>query len=138
MVECSSCGKPVGVFSVRHKLEDGSILCGDCLDKWEKGQLKGKIIKNSESRKQGEIKEIKCKCSECGKVWHYLESEEKHLRTQAVGNAMVGCGMCCNPFGALFSNKAQDLSREANKFSKCPKCGSGNITKTEIYYDKEA
>lgn len=83
------------------------------------------------------VKEIKCICNQCGKVWHYLESEEKQLRTQATGNALMGCSMCCNPFAGLFLNKANELNREADKFKKCPKCGSGDINKKVIQYEKK-
>tara|TARA_Y100000310_G_C20680163_1_gene815467 strand:+ start:2288 stop:2557 length:270 start_codon:yes stop_codon:yes gene_type:complete len=84
------------------------------------------------------IKELKCKCNQCKHVWHYLSSDEKGLKTQQVGNAMVGLGMCCNPFGAYFMNKSIEQGRQASdKFNKCPKCGSGDIKKTEHYYDKK-
>jgi len=78
------------------------------------------------------IKEIKCTCNECGHIWHYLESDIKRLQGQAVSNAMIGAGMCCNPFGSLFMNKSMDVSRELEKFSKCPKCNTSNITKEEL------
>jgi len=83
------------------------------------------------------VKEIKCTCNECGKVWHYLEAEEQRLRTAAVGNALVGCGSCGNPFGQIASTKSLELSNQAEKLKKCPNCGSGNIIKTDVYYEKK-
>ena len=83
------------------------------------------------------VKEIKCKCNQCGKIWHYLPSEESSIKTQQVGNAMVGVGMCCSPLGPLYSNKSLDLARQANKFKKCPECGSSDITKKTIEYERK-
>jgi len=83
------------------------------------------------------IKEIKCKCNQCKKVWHYLPSEEKSMKTQQLGNAMVGVGSCCSPVGGLYSNKAQDLARQLNKFKQCPECGSSDITKKTIEYEQK-
>ena len=82
------------------------------------------------------VEEIMCTCNQCGHVWHYLKKDEQILAGQAVGNLMVGAGMCCNPFGSLFVNKSIEASREAEKFSKCPKCGTRNIKKESYYYEK--
>lgn len=84
------------------------------------------------------IKEIKCKCNQCGKIWHYLPQEEKSLKTQQASNAMIGFGMCCNPFGAYFMNKSIEQGRQAaDKFKKCPECGSSDITKKTIEYEQK-
>ena len=87
--------------------------------------------------KKGKVKEWKCKCNQCKHIWHYLDSEEKQLKGQQLGNALIGVGMCCNPFGAYFSNKSIEQARERNKFNQCPKCGTGDITKEEVYYEKK-
>ena len=96
-----------------------------------------KKINGSNFDPKKHVKEIRCKCNECGKVWHYLEDDEKNLKRQAKSNALIGCAMCGNPFGALFSNKAIDTNKELNKLKKCPECGSQNIKKESIFYEKE-
>lgn len=35
MVECSKCNKKLGFLSSKNRLEDGSILCSSCFDKWK-------------------------------------------------------------------------------------------------------
>ena len=98
--------------------------------------LESKITKeNFDSKKH--VKEIKCVCRECGKIWHYLPSDEAHLRLGAAGNAMMGCGSLCSPFSPLYSNKAAELGRQANQLSKCPNCNSSNVTKEEVYHEKK-
>jgi hypothetical protein len=83
------------------------------------------------------ITELKCTCKECGKVWHYLKRDEELMALQQAGNAMVGCGSCCSPFGAYYSNKSMEVGRDAQaKFKKCPSCGSINITKEEHTIEK--
>jgi len=88
-----------------------------------------------------QVKEIKCKCNECGKVWHYLEAEEQRLNMAAAGNALSACGslgMCCGccPFSTIFSSKSLELSTQAAKLKKCPNCSSVNVTKTAVYHEK--
>jgi|SRR3989344_4483285 len=96
-----------------------------------------KSINENNFDRKVHIKEIKCTCKQCGKIWHYLEDEEKGLKSQAGLNALIGCGTCGSPIGALFSNKSIDTSRELNKLKKCPECGSQNIKKESIFYEKE-
>lgn len=38
MVECSKCNKKLGFLSAKNKLENGSILCSSCFDKWKEQQ----------------------------------------------------------------------------------------------------
>jgi len=126
---CPNCGKKLSMLKTGLLYRQGgkrfcSIKC--------KGEF------SSAKTKDGKVKEMKCKCKQCGKVWHYLETDEKQLRTQSTGNALIGCGLCCNPFAGLFLNKANELKREADKFKKCPVCGSGDITKEVIQYEKKA
>ena|SRR3989338_5521302 len=81
------------------------------------------------------IKEIKCTCKECGKVWHYLKSEETSDSLSSCGNAMVGCGTCGSIFSPYYMNKSKDYADKTQKYKKCPACGSVNITKEEITHD---
>ena len=131
MVKCKSCGKGIGLFNVATDFS-GNRYCNSCSRKIKK--------EDKQLEKEGKIKEIKCKCNACGKVWHYLEKDLKLIKKQQAGNALTGAGMyagCCSPFGALFSNKAIDLKKEADRFDKCPECNSSNIKKTTIYYEKK-
>lgn len=84
----------------------------------------------------GFVNEIKCKCKECGNIWHYLSEEEKNIRSQAKSNALIGLGNLFTPTGAFFSNKSIDAQKELTKFSKCPKCGSANIIKENHNFEK--
>ena len=88
------------------------------------------------------ITEIKCKCNQCKKVWHYLKSDELKLQTEAVGQHLTGCGsfmMCCgcNPFTPLYMKDANATTRKLDKFKQCPECSSRNITKKEINHEKK-
>jgi len=98
--------------------------------------LENKITKENFDPKK-HIKEIKCACKQCGKIWHYLPSDEANLRLQQAGNAMLGCGTLCSPFSAFYSNKAVEVGRQANQLSKCPNCNSSDIVKEEIYHEKK-
>jgi len=120
--------------------------------------LKSKQHKNEKSPELKSVdgkyvKEIKCKCNECGQVWHYLEAEERRLRLAAKGNALTGCcgslGMCggmlvddnavthCMPAIKIFTDRSQERINQAEKLKKCPKCGSDNITKMDVYHEKK-
>ena len=84
------------------------------------------------------VKEIKCKCNECGKVWHYLESEVKKLKDEQTKNACISVSTFgCIPSQAYFLGEAQKKEKQAKELNKCPNCGSWNVTKTVIYYKKE-
>jgi len=138
MPKCSECGKILKTFDLK-PISDwkGNRFCSlGHKEKFTQGINEDKN-KEKEMISKGMIKEIKVKCNQCKHVWHYLESDEKKLRQQAVGNLMVGGGMCCNPFGALFLNKSIETSREADKFKKCPQCNSIDITKTPVYHERK-
>src|SRR3989338_2988457 len=107
LVTCRSCKK---------KNPEGAKFCESC----GKDLRRGVKPESQSPSKKKTICEIKCICNQCGKVWHYLKSDERGLKMQACGNLLVGGGMCCNPFGSLFLNKSIEASREANKFNKCP------------------
>ncbi len=123
------------MFSAKSDFSGNSFCSNECKSKFIEKKNKEKETEK-EMKSKGMIKEIKCKCNQCGNVWHYLEEDEKKLKSQAMGNAMIGCGMCCNPFGALFSNKSIDLQREMDKMKKCPKCNSTDVSRTPNYYAK--
>jgi hypothetical protein len=131
MPNCTQCGKQVSMFSAKSDFSGNSFCSDECKIKFTEKKNKEKEMKS-----KGMIKEIKCKCNQCGNVWHYLEEDEKKLKSQSISNAMIGCGMCCNPFGALFSNKSIDLQREMDKMKKCPKCNSTDVTRTPTYHEK--
>ena len=139
MTNCAQCGKKVGFFELKRNSDfSGNTFCSfECRSKFHKKKKEEKQ-KDKEIESNGMIKEIKCKWNQCKHAWHYLESDEKKLKNQATGNALIGAGMCCNPFGALFSNKSIDLQRELEKMKRCPKCNSMDITKTPIYHEKKS
>ncbi len=137
MPNCAECEKKVSFFTSKSDFS-GNHFCGDqCKTKY---QDKKKIdqLKEKEMKSQGKIKEIKCKCNQCGNIWHYLEDDEKKLKSQAIGNSMIAAGMCCNPFGALYSNKSIDIQKEIDKMKRCPKCNSMDFSKNPIYHAKRS
>lgn len=90
---------------------------------------------NSQVKKESigtrrKIKETKCKCKSCGKIWHYgktdmLNSAADNLST--FGKDMMCCTGC---MPALFipDKKVIDLN-------KCPNCGSKAIYKEEVIHE---
>ena len=95
-----------------------------------------KQISEKEFDPKKHIKEIKCKCNQCGKVWHYLEKEEKRVKSQI---GWSGCGQmtCCLPVQLYSKQEGGKWEQELDKFKKCPKCGSHNIKKENVYYEKK-
>jgi hypothetical protein len=98
----------------------------------EQGRKNDKKMKS-----KGMIKEFKCGCNQCGKIWYYLESEEKRISVQAGSNGILGCTMCCSPIGLWFSNKAIDLQKDLEKMKRCPNCNSTDIIKAAVYHEKK-
>jgi len=135
MPNCAQCAKQVGYFGSKSDFS-GNYFCSDECKKLFADNVKKEKETEKEMKSKGLIKEIKCKCNQCGNVWHYLEEDEKKLKNQSGLNACIGCGMCCNPFGAIFSNKSMDLQREIGKMKKCPKCNSIDVLRTTIYHEK--
>ena len=80
------------------------------------------------------ITEIKCKCNSCSHVWHYLPSEEKKVKSGQCWSAYGMC-TCCLPLQLYSKNESLKWEKEMDKFKKCPKCGSVNITKRKIEHE---
>ena len=121
--------------------------CGNKLSKFKTGliyRFDGKrfcsINCRIEFSKKGDnkIKEIKCTCNQCGKVWHYLPQEKMEQTGAEIHNFskhLMTASLCCgNPlgcFGALIpTQKVIDLER-------CPECKSKNVKKQTVYHKKE-
>lgn len=112
-------------------------------NKKETDKVKGKkFLKEDEYKKlpsadkKNYVKEWSCKCNNCGKKWAYLDKIEKQMKSQAISNSLMGLGMCCNPCGAIFSNKSIDTSNEIEKLKQCPKCQSSNAKCEARYFKK--
>lgn len=88
-----------------------------------------------QTKKVKTVTEIKCTCNECGKVWQYLENEEKAMKDQANLNACVACGQIGSPTSPYYSNKVGELNRQVDKLKKCPSCNSINVTKEKHTVD---
>ncbi len=79
------------------------------------------------------VTEIKCKCRECGKIWHYLPHEEQAQKMEETGKNMIqASACCCNPIGILTGVTRQ----RPRAIDSCPNCGSRNVEKTEKTYSK--
>lgn len=94
--------------------------------------------KLSWSDKQKYEKEWSCVCNECKTKWHYLDSVEKQMNSQALGNALIGFGFCCNPcVTTATSNANTQIAQQKVKLKSCPKCGSSNVTKKAKSFKKQ-
>lgn len=90
--------------------------------------------KNSKDLKEAiimpTIKETKCTCQSCGKIWYYGKQEV----IESFGNSMSNCGksmMCCTgcmPAALIPDKKVVD-------YSKCPECNSKAVIKEEVFHD---
>lgn len=135
--KCDKCGKK---FDSKKETEKHEKNC--------KGKERDKIKRIAESvnneqfdklnssDKNNYVKEWFCECKTCGEKWHYLDDVEKEMKRQLTGNALIGLGMCCNPCGAIFSNKSMDLKREIDKLKQCPKCKSSHVKCEARYFRK--
>jgi hypothetical protein len=76
------------------------------------------------------IKEKKCTCVECGKIWHYDKKDafENNLnKVSNAGKAMSCCGGCIPAL--LIKDK------EVVDFERCSSCSSKNIKCEEISHE---
>ena len=135
MPTCVECGKKVSYFNYKWDISSQNYFCSDeCRNKFRE---KKNIEK--EMQKKGMTKEIKCKCNQCGKIWHCLESREKEIEKNIKTNAGIQAGFAFFNVGAATQAKRnveaqQDL---LDKLKKCPECGSHDITKEAIYFEKK-
>lgn len=76
------------------------------------------------------IKETKCTCVECGKVWHYNKKDISENNKNKISNAGKGmaCWGGCMPALLIQDKKVTDLKR-------CPVCNSQNVKSEEISYE---
>ena len=129
--KCDKCGKR---FDTRKQAEKHEKNC-----KKRKGFNKFKFIEgmdiNAKIRNKKTIKEIRCKCNSCGKVWHFLPEEEKRAKSGKCWSA-YGQMSCCLPMQLYSKHEGLKWQDKLDKFKKCPKCGSVNITKKELEYAK--
>ncbi len=81
-------------------------------------------------KKKKIIKEKKCTCNVCGKIWHYGKeeiSEQKGNKLANVGKAMMCCGGCW-PALLIQDKKVVNLNQ-------CPQCSSKNVKCEEVEYE---
>jgi hypothetical protein len=76
------------------------------------------------------IKETKCTCNACGKVWNYGKKDMDEQKNAKLANASKGLLCCsgCWPALLIQDKKVIDLT-------KCPECGSRNIKTEEVSYE---
>jgi len=134
MPNCAQCGKQVGFFGAKSDFSGNSFCSDECKNKFQNKMNKDKQ-KDKEMKEKGMIKETKCKCNQCGKVWHYVEEEEKRVKGQIKWSAN-GQMTCCLPLQMYSKQEGGKWEQQLDKFKKCPKCGSHNITKIPQYYEK--
>lgn len=88
------------------------------------------------------IKETKCTCKACGKVWHYGKEEAfQNLgeKMENFGNSMSNTGknmMCCSGcLPALFIPEKQE--KKIKDLNQCPDCGSKAVKKEVVVHNVE-
>ena len=88
-------------------------------------------------QQKGYTKEWACKCTECNRKWHYLDSVEKKLQSQILANSLqtVGAACTCNPcLSSATSNASTHLNKELESLKSCPDCGSQNVYKQARFF----
>lgn len=90
--------------------------------------------------KPKQIKETKCTCQACGKVWFYGKEEVYENRGKKLENfssSMSNAGkdmMCCTGcFPALFIPEKQE--KEVKDLNQCPECRSKAVNKEEVIHN---
>ncbi|MBS4195747.1 hypothetical protein [Lederbergia citri] len=88
------------------------------------------------------IKETKCTCQACGKVWYYGKQEAIQNfgeKMQNVGKDMSNTGkdmMCCSGcLPALFMPDKQKSN--VKDLNSCPECGSKAVKKETVIHNVE-
>ncbi len=112
--------------------------CDKCGKKFETKEGAKKHEKSCKGKKDKKkvIKEVKCKCNSCGHVWHYLPGEEKRAKSGACWSA-YGQMSCCFPMQLYSKQEGLKWQDKLDKFKKCPRYGSVNITKKEIEHETD-
>lgn len=89
-----------------------------------------------------QIKETKCTCKACGKVWFYGKSEAMENfgdKMQSASSSMSNAGkdmMCCTGcLPALFIPEKKE--KDVKDLNKCPECGSRAIEKEVVVHNVE-
>ena len=80
-------------------------------------------------KKGKQVKETKCTCKSCGKIWHYGKQEQFENANAAMSNAgksMMCCGGCAPAI--LIPDK------KVVKLDRCPNCGSKAITTERVVH----
>ncbi len=111
--------------AVKHNKKHG--LEKEKLDKKESGEY----------HELREVKETRCICNQCSKVWHYLKKDEDGVRGAKSHNLtknLVQATACCgSPVGcfaaAIPEKKVKDLDQ-------CPNCKSRDIKRETITYKR--
>ncbi len=75
------------------------------------------------------VKETKCTCNSCGKVWYFGKQEQIQEGARAVTTASSACLCpCLGCLSAIFGKRPKD-------FKQCPQCQSKNVTTEEVSYE---
>lgn len=112
-------------------------------DYWTKENLlRDTKPKQKIEQKPKQIKETKCTCNACGKVWYYGKEDVIQNfsdKMGSVGNSMSNAGkdlMCCTGcVPALFiPNKPE---KEVKDLDRCPECSSKAVKKEVVVHNVE-
>lgn len=112
---------------------------------WNKENLFGDMEpkeQDGNGTKTKQIKETKCTCNACGKVWYYGKEEALQNfgeKMESFGSSMSNTGkdmMCCGGcLPALFIPEKQ--VKEVKDLNRCPECSSKAITKETVVHNVE-
>src|SRR3989338_11642722 len=126
MPKCAQCGKQVGFFSAKTAPRSKNsfatdFFCNDeCKNKFTEKKTKEKETEK-EMESKGMVKEFKCKCNQCGKVWHYLESREKEIEKDIKLNASSQAGFALFNVGAALQAK-RNVEAQTDLLDNLKKC----------------
>jgi len=98
--------------------------------------------KKNTSNTEKQIKETRCTCQACGKVWYYGKQEFRKNKADHMANSSAeisNCGtdlMCCG--GCLpAAIIPRDHGKQIKDLNKCPDCNSSAIKKEEVIHNVE-
>ncbi len=109
-------------------------------DYWSKENLLGDIKTDNNTPSVKQIKETKCTCNACGKVWYYGKEEAFQNfgdKMESFGSSMSNTGkdmMCCGGcLPAIFIPEKQ--VKDVKDLNRCPECSSKAVTKEVVVHD---
>lgn len=124
-LSCPNCGFPLSPEKVQIILEQKKEH--EFFESLGNGNAQVKKESFGTTRK---IRETKCTCKSCGKIWHYGKTDVLNSTADTLSNFGKDMMCCtgCMPALIIPDKKVTDLN-------KCPNCGSKAIYKEEVIHE---